>query len=67
MATRKASTKTPTIDPVALISAALKAVKAAADCHRIRNTTEPDIFEAAWNQLSASTIWTRSPLCHLQK
>lgn len=48
---RKASTKTVAIDPVAVTAAALKAVKVAADYHRLGSTTEPAVLEAAWDKL----------------
>lgn len=52
MATRKTSTKTATIDPVALTTAALKAIKTAADYYRVHNTTESDVFKTAWDSLT---------------
>lgn len=42
------------IDPIALTAAALKAVRSAADYHRLGNTTEPAVLEAAWNKLPES-------------
>lgn len=52
MATRKTSTKTATIDPVALTTAALKAIKTADDYYRVHNTTESDVFKTAWDSLT---------------
>jgi len=51
MAPRKSSSP---IDPIALAAAALKAVKSASDYHRLGNTIEPAVLEAAWNILPQS-------------
>lgn len=53
MAQRKSS-KTNPIQPVALTVAALKAVRSCSDYNRLSSTTEPAVFEAAWNQLPES-------------
>jgi len=42
------------LDPISLCHGALKAVKVAADYHRLGNTTEPATLLAAWNKLSES-------------
>jgi hypothetical protein len=54
MASRKTSTKNNFLDPISLCHGALKAVKVAADYHRLGNTTEPATLLAAWNKLSES-------------
>jgi len=48
MASRKTSTKNNFLDPISL--RAIKAVKVAADYHRLGNTTEPATLLAAWNK-----------------
>jgi len=53
MASRKTSTKNNFLDPY-LPLPWRKAVKVAADYHRLGNTTEPATLLAAWNKLSES-------------
>jgi len=51
---QRKSTKSNLIDPIALTAAALKAVKVAADFHRLNSTTELNVFQSAWSSLPMS-------------